>query len=131
VFIDDILIYFKNKKEHEEHLRTILQTLREKQLYTKFKKCEFCLDQVGFLGHIISRVSVDPTKIEAIKNCPQPTNVKKIRNFLGLAGYFRRFVEGFFKIAMPLTMLTRKSIKFNWGEILAGSFICEERKDFA
>lgn len=129
VFIDDILVYSKNKKDHEEHLKIILQTLREKQLYAKFKKCEFWLDQVSFLGHIISRegVSVDPVKIEAIKNWPQLTNVKEIRSFLGLAGYYRRFVEGFSKIAVPLTMLTRKGIKFIWGESQKRSF--QELKD--
>ena len=129
MFIDDILVYSKNYKEHEEHLRTILQTLREKQLYAKLKKCEFWLDQVSFLGHIISSegVSIDPTQIEAIKDWPQPTNVKEIRSFLGLAGYYRRFVEGFSKLALLLTTLTRKGVKFNWGETQKKSF--QELKD--
>jgi len=82
----------------------------------KFKKCEFWLDQASFLGHIMScegGVSVDPAKIEAIKDWPQPTNVKKIQSFLGLVGYYQRFVEGFSKLVLPLTILTRKGVKFN------------------
>ena len=100
MFIDDILIYSKNKEEYEEHLRIILLKLREKQLYAKFKKCEFWLDQLSFLEHIISwkGVQIHPTKIKAIKDWSQYTNVKEIRSFLGLAGYYRRFVEGFPKI---------------------------------
>jgi len=116
VFIDDILIYSK---------RMILHTLREKQLYAKFNKCEFWLVQVGFLWHIISGegVSVDPTKIEAINNWSQPTNVKDIKSFLGLTGYNRRLVDdGFSEIAMPITQLTRKGIKFDWGENQKKSF---------
>ena len=100
VFIDDKLIYSKNKKEHERHLRIVLQLLRKRRLYAKFKKCEFWLEKVGFLGHIITKkgISVDPVKIEAIKAWPRPTNVTKVRSFLGLVGYYQRFVEGFFKI---------------------------------
>jgi len=79
-------------------LRIVLQLLRERQLYAKFKKCEFWLEKVGFLGHIITKegISVDPAKIEAIKDWPRPTNVTEVRSFLGLARYYLRFVEGFF-----------------------------------
>ncbi|KAL5565172.1 hypothetical protein UlMin_028336 [Ulmus minor] len=124
VFIDDILIYSRSKEEHERHLRTILQTLREKKLFAKFKKCEFWLENVSFLGHIISKegIAVDPGKIEAIKNWPTLTNVKEVRSFLGLAGYYRRFVEGFSKIASPLTQLTRKNVKFQWSDERERSF---------
>ena len=110
VFIDDILIYSKDEVEHEEHLRMILTRLKEHQLYAKFKKCEFWLSQVAFLGHIVSKdgVVVDPAKVEAVKDWPRPKNALEVRIFLGLAGYYRRFVEGFFKIATPLTNLTRK-----------------------
>ncbi|MDN4191041.1 hypothetical protein DDA71_12030, partial [Bifidobacterium longum subsp. longum] len=124
VFIDDILVYSRNRNEHEEHLRVVLQILRERKLYAKFSKCEFWLDRVGFLGHVISGdgVSVDPTKIEAILNWNRPTSVSEVRSFLGLAGYYRRFVEGFSLIAAPLTRLTRKSVKFEWTDEYEQSF---------
>ncbi|XP_073049512.1 uncharacterized protein [Primulina eburnea] len=99
-----------------EHLRTVLQLLREKQLYAKLKKCEFWLEQVSFLGHIVSKdgIAVDPMKIEAIKQWPIPTTVSEVRSFLGLAGYYRRFIANFSKIALSLTNLTRKAVKFEW-----------------
>ena len=116
VFIDDILIYSGSGEEHAEHLRIILQTLREHRLYAKLSKCLFWLDSVAFLGHIVSAegISVDPQKVEAILNWKPPTSVTKIRSFLGLAGYYRKFVEGFSKIATPLTRLTRKEEPFLW-----------------
>ena len=94
VFIDDILVYSGILEEHVEHLRTVLQILRERQLYAKFSKCQFWLDKVAFLGHVISAegISVDPQKIEAIVNWKPPTNVSEVRSFLGLAGYYRKFV---------------------------------------
>ena len=124
VFIDDILIYSGSKDNHEEHLRVVLQILRENQLYAKFSKCQFWLDSVAFLGHVISAegVYVDPQKIDAIVNCKPPTNVTEIRSFLGLAGYYRKFVEGFSKLAAPLTKLTRKEEKFVWSEACQQSF---------
>lgn len=105
VFIDDILIYSKNEEEHVDHLRTILQRLREHQLYAKFSKCEFWMNQVKFLGHVVSGegVAVDPDKIKAVVEWAQPTNVSEIRSFLGLAGYYRRFVPGYSKVARPMT----------------------------
>ena len=116
VFIDDILIYSRSKLEHEEYLRCVLQILRKEKFYAKFKKCEFWLDKIAFLGHIVSKdgISVDPTKVEAVMQWNKPTNIFDIRSFLGMAGYYRRFVEGFSRIAAPLTCLTQKKIKFEW-----------------
>ena len=97
VFIDDILVYSGSPEEHAEHLRIVLQILREHQLYAKSSKCQFWLDKVAFLGHVISveGVSVDPKKIEAVVNWKPPKNVSEVRSFLGLTGYYRKFVEGF------------------------------------
>ncbi|KAK1619178.1 hypothetical protein QYE76_024695 [Lolium multiflorum] len=124
VFIDDILIYSKNKAEHAEHLRLVLQTLREHQLYAKLSKCEFWLDQVEFLGHIISKdgIAVNPSKVAAVLEWEAPKTVKEIRGFLGMAGYYRRFIEGFSKIAGPMTKLLRKNTPFVWSEECEKSF---------
>ncbi|GJR15774.1 reverse transcriptase domain-containing protein [Tanacetum coccineum] len=118
VFIDDILIYSRDEKEHEEHLKTNLELLKKEELYAKFSKCEFWINTVKFLGHVIdsSGIHVDPAKIEAVKNWASPTTPSEIRQFLGLAGYYRRFIEGFSKIAKPMTELTQKNQKFDWGE---------------
>ena len=85
VFINDILIYSKSMKEHEEHLRMVLEVLREKRLYAKFSKCEFWLDLLSFLGHVVSKngVMVDPSMIEAVKSWVRPANVKEVRSFVG------------------------------------------------
>ena len=101
VFIDDILIYSRSQEEHEKHLRVVLQTLKDSQLYAKFSKCEFWLSSVAFLGHVVSAagIQVDPKKIEAVKNWPRPASATDIQSFLGLAGYYHRFVEGFLSIA--------------------------------
>ncbi|KAL0554261.1 hypothetical protein IC582_008178 [Cucumis melo] len=124
VFIDDILIYSKTEAEHEEHLRMALQTLRDNKLYAKFSKCEFWLKQVSFLGHVVSKagVSVDPAKIEAVTGWTRPSTVSEVRSFLGLAGYYRRFVENFSRIATPLTQLTRKGVPFVWSKACEDSF---------
>ena len=116
VFINDILIYSSSGEEHAEHLRIILQTLGEHRLYAKLSKCPFWLYNVTFLGHIVSveGISVDPQKVEAIPNRKPPTSVTEIRSFLGLVGYYRKFVEGFSKIATPLIRLTRKEEPFLW-----------------
>ena len=124
VFIDDVLIYSPNEEEHRQHLRIILQLLRENQLYAKFSKCKFWIDQVIFLGHIISRegISVDPAKVEAVVNWETPRSVKEIWSFLGLAGYYRKFIEGFASIAAPMTKLTKKGAKFIWTSNCEQSF---------
>jgi hypothetical protein len=110
VFIDDILVYSQSEEAHENHLGLVLQKLRDNQLYAKFSKCDFWLKEVAFLGHIITigEIKVDPDKISEILNWKQPTDVSKIRSFLGLAGYYRRFIEGFSKIVRPLTSLLEK-----------------------
>nr|GEW76359.1 putative reverse transcriptase domain-containing protein [Tanacetum cinerariifolium] len=118
VFIDDILIYSKSKQEHEEHLKLILELLKREQLYAKFSKCEFWISKVQFLGHVIDSqgIHVDPAKIESIKDWASPKSATEIRQFLGLAGYYRRFIKGFSKIARPMTKLTQKKIKFEWDD---------------
>ncbi|GJS76013.1 reverse transcriptase domain-containing protein, partial [Tanacetum coccineum] len=118
VFIDDILIYSKNKQEHAEHLKLILELLKKEQLYAKFSKCEFWIPKVQFLGHVIDSqgIHVDPAKIESVKDWASPKSATEIRQFLGLAGYYRRFIEGFSKIAKPMTKLTQKKVKFDWSD---------------
>ena len=124
VFIDDILVYSKSYSEHEVHLRLVLQILQERKLYAKFSKCEFWLSQIKFLGHVISNegVMVDPAKVEAVFEWPRPTNPTEIRSFLGLAGYYRKFIEGFSRLSLPLTKLTRKESEFKWDDRCEQSF---------
>ena len=116
VFIDDILVYSATAEEHEQHLRVVLEKLRQNQLYAKFSKCEFWLEEVAFLGHILTAevVAMDPTKIEVVKEWEQPHNVTDIRSFLGLAGYYRCFTENFSKIAKPMTNLLKETNEFEW-----------------
>ncbi|WVZ71282.1 hypothetical protein U9M48_019884 [Paspalum notatum var. saurae] len=116
VFIDDILIYSKTEEEHEEHLRLVLQKLREHKLYAKLSKCEFWLDQVPFLGHIVSKggIMVDPSKISLCHGLEGAEVVKEVCGFLGLAGYYRRFIESFSGIAKPMTSLLEKGVPFIW-----------------
>ncbi|KAL8124244.1 hypothetical protein AgCh_012039 [Apium graveolens] len=118
VFIDDILIYSKTEQEHAEHLWIVLEIFINEKLYAKFSKCEFWLREVQFLGHVVSSkgVLVDPAKIEALSNWERPTTPIEVRSFMGLAGYYRRFMQDFAKIAGPLTRLTRKTEKFVWTE---------------
>jgi hypothetical protein len=124
VFIDDILVYSNSHLEHEQHLRVVLQTLRENQLYAKLDKYEFWLKEVVFLGHVISveGIFVDPRKVEAVLKWERSTNVIEIRSFFGLAGYYRRFIEGFSTIRSPLTKLACKEDRFVWSKECEASF---------
>jgi hypothetical protein len=124
VFIDDILVLSRSEEEHEEHLMLVLQKLREHQLYAKFSKCDFWLKEVSFLRHIITDggIAMDPRKVRHVLNWSPPKNVPEIRSFLGLAGYYRRFIEGFSKIVKPLTTLLEKGKEFKWDEKCQASF---------
>ncbi|KAL6316893.1 hypothetical protein AAG906_023548 [Vitis piasezkii] len=119
VFVDDILIYSRSLEEHKQHLVTTLKTLRRHQLYGKLDKSEFWLTEVNFLGHVVSEAGIAWQK---------PTNVFEVRSFLGLAGYYRRFVEDFSRIAAPMTRLTRKGVKFEWNEECENAFQELKRK---
>ncbi|GJY74956.1 putative reverse transcriptase domain-containing protein [Tanacetum coccineum] len=124
VFINDILIYSRNKEEYAEHLRIILELLRKEKLYAKFSKCDFWIHIVQFLGHLVDSqgLHVDPAKIKAFNNWAPPTTPTEVRQFLRLADYYRRFIEGFSKIAKPLTKLTQKNKKYIWGEDQESAF---------
>ena len=124
VFVDDILIYSDNEVQHEEHLRKALEILRKNKLYAKFSKCDFWMKEVLFLGHIISKdgVAVDPSKVAAVMDREQPKTITEVKSFLGLAGYYRRFIKEFSIIAIPLTSLTKKDKKFIWEEACEVSF---------
>ena len=130
VFIDDILVYSKTPEEHAEHLRIVLGELRKHKLYVKYSKCEFWLRQVGFLGHVLTQedVAVDPEKVKAILSWKPPASVTNVRSFLGMAGYYRRFIEGFSTIAKPMTQLLKKDMKFEWTEACEKSFQELKRK---
>jgi hypothetical protein len=124
VFIDDILIYLRSMEEHEEHLQIVPQWLREHQLYAKSSKCEFWIKEVPFLGHVISPegIAVDPGKVKEVLEWKPPTTVSEVRNFLGLAGYYCRFIPNFSKIAKPITELLKKENKYLWSEACDEAF---------
>jgi hypothetical protein len=124
IFIDDILIFSKMEEEHEKHLRLVFEKLRSNQLYAKFNKCEFWLTEVVFLGHVISAggVLVNPSKVKDVLNWMPSMNVSEIQSFLGLAGYYHRFIQDFSKIAKPMTKLLEKNKDFEWTEECQASF---------
>ena len=124
VFLDDIFIYSRSESEHISHLREVLEVLRREKLYLKPSKCEWMLPEVEFLGHRIGRdgLAVDPHKVDAVKQWPTPTNVSELRSFLGLAGYYRRFLEQYSKIALPLTELTKDEVEWKWTDSEKGAF---------
>ena len=125
VFLDDILIFSKTLQEHRKHVRIVLELLRNNKLYAKKSKCEFFKQSISFLGHVVSGegISMEKDKVKAIQEWPIPTNVAAIRSFLGLAGYYRRFVKDFSKLAMPLTDLLRTDVKFEWNKSQQQSFL--------
>jgi hypothetical protein len=116
VFIGDILIYSKNEEEHAQHLQIVLTRLREHKLYAKFSKCAFWLEEIQFLGHILSAkgIAVDPSKVKDILEWKPPTTVHQVRSFLGLAGYYRQFIPDFSKLVKLITILLKNDTKFNW-----------------
>ena len=120
-FVDEILIYSKSEEEHEGHLRIVLQVLRDHQLYVKFSKCEFCLTEVKFLGHVVS-ASLDPKNVEAIISWERLKSVFEIYSFLGLAGYYKSFIEDFSRLAAPMTRLTRNEVEFEWNDSCEKAF---------
>jgi hypothetical protein len=124
VFIDDILVYSRNEEEHEGHLHLVLQKLLDHKLYAKLSKCEFWLKQVAFLGHVVSKggISMDPSKVQDVLSWKAPMSVRDIQSFLGLAGYYRRFIEGFLKISKPMTELLEKDKQFKWTPTCESSF---------
>ena len=124
VFVDDILIYSQSEDEHEDHLRITLQALRDHQLYVKFNKYYFWLTEVKFLGHVMSAsgVLVDPEKVEAVMSWERLKSVFEISIFLGLAGYYKWFIEDFSRLAASMTRLTRKGVKFEWDDLCEKAF---------
>lgn len=116
VFLDDILIYSRSLEEHVHHVRQVLQLIAQDQWKVKLSKCAFGQRQISYLGHVISAdgVATDPSKVAAVVNWPVPVNVNEVRSFLGLAGYYRKFVRNFGVISKPLTALLKKGALFLW-----------------
>lgn len=114
--MDDILIYSKSLEEHVQHLKTVFQILLKHQLKVKRTKCSFAQQELAYLGHIIqpNGVSTDPEKIQVIQHWPAPTSVKELRSFLGLSGYYRKFVRNYGILSKPLTNLLRKGQLYIW-----------------
>ena len=141
--LDDIVLYANSLEEHEEKFNKLMERLSAANLELQTEKCEFSRPEVAYLGHIIDKEGgrPDPKKISAVKNFPIPRNPNNIKQFLGLAGYYRRFIDGFYKIATHLNQLLKKYVKFNWSEKQQEAFellkekLCEEpllqRPDFS
>ena len=124
VFADNISIYFKSEEEHEGHLRIVIRALRDHQLYAKFSKCEFLLADVRFLGHVVSAlgVSLDSEKVEVVMSWERPKSIFEIHSFLGLVGYYMRFIEDFSLLTALMTKLTWKEVKFEWNDLCQRAF---------
>jgi hypothetical protein len=114
VFINDILVYSKSMEEHEEHIQIVLQWLWEHQLYAKFSKCMFWIKEVPFLGHVVSPegIAMDPSKVKEVLDWKSPTSVSEVQSFLGLVGYYRKFIPNFSKVVNPITELLKKGNKY-------------------
>jgi hypothetical protein len=124
VYFDDILIYSKSMEEHLDHLRAVFNALRDARLFGNLEKCTFCTDRVSFLGYVVTPqgIEVDQAKVEAIQGWPVPKTITQVRSFLGLAGFYRRFVKDFSTIAAPLNELTKKGVPFSWGTTQENAF---------
>ena len=124
VYLDDILVYSKSEAEHVEHLRIVLQRLREHRLFAKLSKCQFCRSSVEFLGHVVSAngIGMDQHKVQAVQDWPQPRTVKDIMQFVGLTNYYRKFVQSYAAITVPLYELLKKDTPFVWGEQQQAAF---------
>ena len=124
VFLDDILVFSRSKEEHIQHVREVLTRLRSQKLYAKRSKCEFFRKEVEFLGHRLGStgLSVSQDKISAVRDWPMPRSVQEVRSFLGLAGFYRRFVQDFSKIAHPITELTKHEKRFEWADVEQKAF---------
>ena len=124
VYLDDILVYSRTAAEHVDHLTKVLQALADAKLFAKREKCEFGLDSVQFLGHVVSAdgIAMDPGKLDAIRNYPAPLNITQLRSFLGLANYYRRFIKSYSHTALPLTNLTGKGTAWEWGAVQNAAF---------
>jgi hypothetical protein len=117
VYFDDILIYSKSMEAHLDHLHVVFTALRDARLFGNLEKCVFCTDRVSFLGYVVTPqgIEVDQAKVEAIQGWPVPKTITQVLSFLGLAGFYRRFVEDFSTIAAPLNALMKKGVPFSWG----------------
>ena len=124
VYLDDILVFSPDEETHERDLAWVLDQLRAHKLYCKRSKCEIGLDTVHYLGHVISKgsISMDPSKIEAVRDWPEPTCQREIQQFLALANYYNRFIDGFARLATPLSDLTGKGVQFRWTSLERDAF---------
>jgi hypothetical protein len=124
VFLDDILVFSKSYEEHAQHLRAVFDVLRQHKLYAKLSKCEFGRKEVEFLGHMVSADGIRPLhdKVAAVKDWPRPENLSELRSFLGLTGYYRRFIKGYARIALQLTHLTKADVAYIWTEEIQQAF---------